>query len=159
MKLQEQITKKQMTSKEFAKKLNVDEPTVSRFVNYKCLPIPSTMKNICELLECKVDDIYSEQEISFKECKRKRQENEYSSYKVTVNLPREAKEFLHKALKSCGYKDITYWIYRCYERLQAQYKIIEKAEKKKAIRTTEQPLVRRYRLIRKSNNNSISNGI
>lgn len=130
MKLQKQLDKANITSKELAKEIGTDASMVSRFNNYKCLPIPATMEAICKALNCEVNDIYTNEEITFKKGKRTVSESEYENYKVTVRLPRNAKEKIHKALKVCGYKDVTHWIYRCYERLLAQQEFVEKAERK-----------------------------
>lgn len=131
MKLKEVRQNKKIKADELAKKVGVDTPTISRFENYKCLPVPKMLEKICEILGCKISDIYQDKEIYIKHSiQGKRKSEELTSYRLTVNLPKDAKEFLHKALPKCGYKDITYWVYRCYERLQAQYEIILKAEKK-----------------------------
>lgn len=153
MKLQEKILEQGLTNKELAQKIGSDAPMVSRYTNFKCLPTPKTMEEICNVLSCMVEDIYSEEEITFNRCKSKKVNVDFKNYKITVRLPRESKEKIHNALKICGYKNISYWIYRCYERLLAQSEIIEKA-RKKALRTTEKPLkiTKRYSI---KNNNSI----
>ena len=131
MKLKEVRQSKDITADSLAKQLGVDTPMMSRFENYKCLPIPSMLEKLCKILNCSVSDIYKDNEIYIKrDNQAKRKTEDLTSYRLTVNLPKDAKEFLHKALKKCGYKDITYWIYRCYERLKSQYEIILKAEKK-----------------------------
>ena len=131
MKLDKQLKKANLTSKELAEQIGTDASMVSKFNNYRCLPVPATMEAICKALNCNVNDIYTNDEITFKKGKRTVSESEYENYKITVRLPRDAKAKVHKALKVCGYKDVTHWIYRCYERLLAQQEIIEKAEKKK----------------------------
>lgn len=131
MKLKEVRQNKKIKADELAKKIGVDTPTISRFENYKCLPVPKMLDEICKILNCNVSEIYEDSEIYIKRnSQEKRKSEELTNYRLTVNLPKDAKEFLHKALQKCGYKDITYWVYRCYERLQAQYEIILKAEKK-----------------------------
>ena len=130
MKLEKQLKKANLTSKELAKEIGTDASMVSKFNNYRCLPVPATMEAICKALNCNVNDIYTNEEITFQKGKRTVSESEYENYKVTVRLPRDAKAKVHKALKVCGYKDVTHWIYRCYERLLAQQEIIEKAERK-----------------------------
>ena len=131
MKLKEVRQSKDMKADSLAKQLGVDTPMMSRFENYKCLPIPCMLEKLCKILNCSVSDIYKDNEIYVKrDNQAKRKAEDLTSYRLTVNLPKDAKEFLHKALKKCGYKDITYWIYRCYDRLKSQYEIILKAEKK-----------------------------
>lgn len=131
MKLDKQLKKANLMGSQLAEQIGTDASMVSKFNNYRCLPVPATMQAICKALNCNVNDIYTDNEITFKKGKRKAVESEYENYKITVKLPRDAKEKVHKALKVCGYKDVTHWIYRCYERLLAQQEIIEKAEKNK----------------------------
>jgi len=49
--------------KELAKAIGTDEPMMSKFENYKCLPIPPMMKALCDELGCEVGDIYEPHEI------------------------------------------------------------------------------------------------
>lgn len=138
MKLQEQLTKNEMTGKELAEQIGTDVSMVSRFNNYKCLPIPPMLEEICKALGCEINDIYEESEIYVKPKKKAvRTEADFENYKVTVRLPRDAKAKIHEALKVCGYKDVTYWIYRCYERLITQYEIIKKAERREKLKATK----------------------
>ncbi len=138
MKLQEQLTKKEITSKELAEKIGTDASMVSRFNNYKCLPIPHMLEEICKALDCKINDIYEDSEIYVKPKKKAtRTEADFENYKVTVRLPRDAKAKIHQALQTCGYKDVTYWIFRCYERLITQYEIIKKAERREKLKATK----------------------
>jgi DNA-binding Xre family transcriptional regulator len=160
MKLQEQLLNRGITSKELAEKIGVDAPMISKFANYKCLPIPQMLNAMCEVLGCTWEDIYSDKELYVKPTKQKSSKR-VGYYKLTVELPQEAKEFFKMAIKKCGYKDITDWIAHCYKNLQIRYKIIERAEREKALRGNEKPLnVKRYHLVnRKDNTNSITNKI
>lgn len=136
MKLQEQLTKKEMTGKELAEKIGTDVGMVSRFNNYKCLPIPPMLEEICKALGCEINDIYEDNEIYVKPKKKAvRTEADFENYKITVRLPRDAKSKIRQALKTCGYKDVTYWIFRCYERLITQYEIIKRAEKREKLKS------------------------
>ena len=138
MKLQEQMSKKNLTGKKLAEQIGTDVGMVSRFNNYKCLPIPPMLEEICKALECDINDIYEDSEIYVKRKKKSvRTEADYENYKVTVRLPREAKGKIREALKVCGYKDVTYWIFRCYERLISQYEIIKKAERRERLQATK----------------------
>lgn len=133
MKLREMRIARGRQQKELGIAIGAGESMMSNFETYKCLPVPAMMQLLLKELDCKIDDIYEPNEIYLSSSKStKRQEgDELDSYRLTVNLPREAKEIFKKALKKCGYKDITYWVYRCYERLQKQFEIILKAEKEK----------------------------
>ena len=116
--------------KELALKVGTDEPMMSRFENYKCLPIPSMLARLTEELECSVEDIYQPHEIYSSARPKiasapKKANNE--TYRVTVKLRPEARGFLKTALKKCGYKDITDWVNRCLEKTMKQYdKLIAK---------------------------------
>ena len=159
MKLKEKIEAKGLMAKDFAKLVKVDNSMLSRYMNYKCLPTPSTMETICKGLECEVEDIYEPSEITFKKGK-KSVRTEFDNYKVTVRLPREAKAKIYHALKVCGYRNVSYWITRCYERLLAQCEIIEKAERKKASCENKTPSnVKSYRLVEKDNGNIVAEKI
>lgn len=137
MNLQNQIIKSNLKSKDLAEKVGTDASMISRFNNYKCLPIPSMLEKICNVLNCNISDIYNDDEIYMKRSKKSKRKSNYENYKITVRLPRDAKGKIHQALQTCGYKDVTYWIYRCYERLMAQYEIIEKAKKKERLKATK----------------------
>ena len=119
--------------KELAKKIGTDEPMMSKFENYKCLPTPQMMNLLVKELGCSVDDIYEPHEVYYQSGKPTATDKPKKTptvYNLTVRLPREAKSFFKKALKKCGFKDITAWIVWCYERLQTQYGNIVEAEKK-----------------------------
>ena len=133
MKLREIRISKNRQQKELAKAIGTDEPMMSKFENYKCLPIPTMMKKLTDELGCSVDDIYEPHEVYYQDGKPKvveKQKKTLSVYNLSVRLPREARSFFKKALKKCGFKDITAWIVWCYERLQTQYGNIVENEKK-----------------------------
>lgn len=130
MKLRELLQQKGVRQQELAKSVGLDEPMISKFINYKCLPVPPDMNLICEFLNCAITDIYLESEIYMKQNKASSEMKEPEWYNLTVRLPRKAKELLNKAnLKKCGYKDITQWITRCYERLEKRIDKISQKEK------------------------------
>ena len=111
---------------------------MSKFENYKCLPIPPMMTALCRELGCEVEDIYEPHEIflsspkaTVKVAKRERKKKDY--YHLTVNLPPEARKFFKDALQKCGFKDITAWVNHCFERLKAKYSQILEDEKNSAL--------------------------
>ena len=135
MKLKQIRVAKGRQQKELAIKIGTDEPMMSKFENYKCLPVPSMMKRLTEELGVSVDDIYEPHEIYMQSIKAKTsapKKKDEEVYHLTVNLPPEAREFFKMALKKCGFKDITAWANWCFERLQSQYREILEKEKDSA---------------------------
>lgn len=63
MQLRAMRIRKGRQQKELAKAIGTDEPMMSKFENYKCLPIPPMMKALCDELGCEVGDIYEPHEI------------------------------------------------------------------------------------------------
>ena len=140
MRLKELRIAKGRQQKELAQKIGTDEPMMSKFENYKCLPIPEQMDRLVKELGCSIDDIYEPHEVYYQVGKPKAEIKKKTPtvYNLSVRLPRESKSFLKKALKKCGFKDITAWILWCYERLQTQYGNIVEAEKKDFTRAGKQ---------------------
>jgi len=136
MKLKQIRIAKGRQQKELAIKIGTDEPMMSKFENYKCLPVPSMMKRLTEELGVSADDIYEPHEVYYQGARAKasapKKKAEEEVYHLTVNLPPEAREFFKTALKKCGFKDITAWVNLCFERLQTQYREILEKEKDSA---------------------------
>ena len=82
MQLRAMRIRKGRQQKELAKAIGTDEPMMSKFENYKCLPIPPMMKALCDELGCEVGDIYEPHEIFL------------TSPKVTVKGKQEEKRVL-----------------------------------------------------------------
>ena len=138
MQLRAMRIRKGRQQKELAKAIGTDEPMMSKFENYKCLPIPPMMKALCDELGCEVGDIYEPHEIfltspkvTVKVSKGSKKKKEF--YHLTVNLPPEARAFFKEALGKCGFKDITSWVNHCFERLKAKYSQILEDEKNSAL--------------------------
>lgn len=133
MKLKQIRIAKGRQQKELARKIGTDEPMMSKFENYKCLPVPSMMKLLTEELGVSIDDIYEPHEIYMQGVRAKestpRKKVKSEVYHLTVNLPPEAREFFKTALKKLGYKDITDWANRCFERTRRQYEELLAKEK------------------------------
>ena len=67
MKLKQVRMQKGIQQKELAARVGVDEPTLSKFENYKCLPTPDVMERILDALGCGLSDIYSRAEVTFRD--------------------------------------------------------------------------------------------
>lgn len=125
MKLKEILEKKNKKAKDLAIEIGTDEPMISKFVNYKCLPIPKTMSNICKALDCEVSDIYEGEEVFYQNRHKKepKSTNDFDFYNLCVRLPNEARKYLASHnLKRLGYKDKTQWILACYLELVKKIK-------------------------------------
>lgn len=123
MKLREKRIERGYTQEQVAELLKTDVPSISRFENYKCLPVPYDMQCLCEILDCEIKDIYKRKEITFAlETKTPPVQDDY---KLTVRLPPEAKEQIAHALRVLEYSGVTSWIYQCYKALIAEAKNFE----------------------------------
>ena len=104
MNLKQFRLQKGIKAKELAEAIETDEPMISKFENFKCLPTPDKMKGICEVLKCSIDDIYEKNEYTFVAKKKKRTTEEAGFYKLTVKLNTTDKElFDGEFLRMCGY--------------------------------------------------------
>lgn len=56
-----------LQQKELASLVGTDEPMISKFENYKCLPIPTVMALILKELGCKIEDIYEPNEVYYEQ--------------------------------------------------------------------------------------------
>lgn len=134
MRLREIRLAKGVGQKELATKIGTDEPMMSKFENYKCLPIPAMMKKLLEELGCRrVEEIYEPHEVylqlaNFKASVRTKK-GRAKVYKLTATLPKEAKDIFDKALKPLGYRSVTDWVRQCFERLEDTYREYSAKEK------------------------------
>lgn len=118
---------KLLSQRELSNLIGTDEPMISRFERYHCLPTPPTFKRICEVLGAEPEEIYTKDEATlFNALKRptrreKRQEGT-NPYKLTVRLPYELASALNEKLGVCGYRNKTEWIRHCIKNLNRQYK-------------------------------------
>lgn len=129
MKLKEILRKKNKKARELAIEIGTDEPMISKFVNFKCLPTPEHMRAICKSLECSVLDIYSKKEVLYLDERRisHKSDDELDWYKLTVRLPNSARKVLaSQNLRQLGYKDKTQWIMACYLELVKKQKTAQK---------------------------------
>lgn len=129
MRLKEVLEEKHKKAKVLAQEIGADEPMISKFANYKCLPIPVQMEKICESLDCQISDIYKDEEIYYKQAHRKPTKKATQKaelldfYNLCVRLPRDACKWLAREnLKKLGYKDLSDWIRDCYRQLLEKIK-------------------------------------
>lgn len=129
MRLKEVLEEKHKKAKVLAQEIGTDEPMISKFANYKCLPIPTQMEKICNSLDCEISDIYKDEEVYYRQSHKtgqKRQQNKVKvleSYNLCVRFPREACKYLTREnLKKFGYRDLSDWIRDCYRDLLEKIK-------------------------------------
>ncbi len=132
MKLRELRIKKGLKQKEFAKLVGVSSMCMCLIENYKCLPVPETMGEMCKVLNCSVNNVYEPREIALQMAKTSQTKTEKKSssqiYHLTVNLPKRARKFFKNNLSKLGFKNITEWVNYCFEKLEGQFE--EQAKKK-----------------------------
>lgn len=134
MRLKEIRCAKGRQQKELAKAIGTDESMLSKFENYRCLPIPPMMKKLLDELGLKrVEEIYEPHEIYFQLASVRasitKKKKKSDIYKLTATLPKGAKELFDKALKPLGYRSITDWVKHCFEKLEDTYREFEVNEK------------------------------
>ena len=115
MRLREIRKAKGRQQKELAEKIGTDEPMMSKFENYKCLPIPSMMRKLLKELGCsRVEEIYEPHEVYLQlasiNATVAKEKKESDIYKLTATLPKGAKAIFDKALKPLGSRSITDWV-------------------------------------------------
>ena len=134
--MREILTKQQKKAKDLATEIGTDEPMISKIINYKCLPVPLMMLAICKTLDCKIEDIYEDEEVYYKTSEtlhkasasissknNAKQAKGLDSYNLCVKLPNEARNILARDnLRKVGYKDLTQWIWKCYRDLLNEIK-------------------------------------
>ena len=126
MKLKEMRILRGRQQKELAAAIGTDEPMMSKFENYKCLPVPSMLEKLTRELGCTVEDLYEPSEIYLQASKKpsrvgntKRRAN---TYRLSVGLSVESKELLSEALQVCGYKSRAEWMRDCLAKLEREYR-------------------------------------
>ena len=124
MRLKEIRLEREISQAELAAAMHTDVPMISKYENYKCLPIPTDMELLLKALACDLEDVYDESEIAFK--RREKERGEPTEYKISCRLPREAKQKISSALKICNYRGVSDWLLACYRRLLAQEEILLK---------------------------------
>ena len=135
MYLQEKRRELGIEQSDLARSIKTTVPMVSYFENYKCLPTPSMLKDICKELRCEVLDIYEYDELFVNARKIHRQLKtllniEPQIYKLTVELPNSARQVLTPSnLEKCGYQSLKDFIYHCCKKFERQLKVVEQNKK------------------------------
>lgn len=130
-KLQERRRELGIEQVELAKQVNTTAPMISYFENYRCLPIPKMLEEICEVLDCDVLDIYEEKELYIKSKTttrdiRVRDVETRSVYRLTADLPNYAREILSsKNLEKCGYHSLKDFIWHCFKNFERRLKKLQ----------------------------------
>lgn len=90
MLLKEMLASQNKQQNNLAKYLNVDNSYISKICNYRCLPLPTQAKAICEYLNCNILDIYNKREIDLILGTKKASNNTDSTfyYRLSVRLNR-----------------------------------------------------------------------
>lgn len=116
--LKEKRIEAQITQQELAKIIGKDVPLISKFENFVCLPIPADAGKMVKALKCTtILELYDKEDINFG-VENKSVKKEKDCYKLTVRLPKEAKEyFKRQSLNKVGYLNLTDWVNQNYKRL------------------------------------------
>lgn len=126
MKLKEVRLQRKMEQQELAVSADVSVPMMSYFENYKCLPIPATLKKITTKLNCNIEDIYEDKEIYYKKTapKKSRKRN---AYNLSVRLPEVMRKVItQENLEKLGYHSLKDFIWHCCKSFEEKLNEINK---------------------------------
>ena len=132
MNLQTIRQQKNIEQADLAKRVGTNAPMMSNFEHYKCLPVPNMLKQMCEILQCSVSDIYASEElyitsISTKNLIANKVNNVKEFYKLTVSLPDAMRKLMtSENLMKCGYHSLKDFIWHCCRRFEKQLAIVNK---------------------------------
>lgn len=119
---------KGLKAKQLASLVGTDAPMISRIEHGLCLPVPEMMTKILAVLECEITDVFTPEEVTYKELKAKKNEGEKNApdfYRLSARLPREAKDFIFRAVKALGYKGVQEWVCACLCDLQVRFRDLQ----------------------------------
>ena len=125
MLLKEMLASQSKQQNDLAKYLNVDNSYISKICNYRCLPLPTQAKAICEYLDCNILDIYNKKEIDLILGTKKASKNIDNTfyYRLSVRLNRASCKCLKiDNLKLLGYNTIKEWVLDCINDLNLRLK-------------------------------------
>ena len=125
---------------ETARQLKIDRSLINKFENYVVLPIPADAQKICNFWNCKLHDLYNQNEIlSFKSknikcaqvqngvCTLKNVNSRVNTYNFCVRVHRDDFPLLTKnTLAECGYNSLREFLWQAYKVLQKRYNKIKK---------------------------------
>jgi len=113
---------------EVAEQLDSDKFTLSKFENNQCLPMPQVWEKMAkiyqksprELLEpftlCNLERLLKKPRATQIEAK------DYAYKHIGCSIKRDMSAILtKKTLQTCGYKDLTNWLYACIKNLSEEY--------------------------------------
>lgn len=103
--------------KDIADNQNLSYDAANALVLNMCLPTVRKMDDLTALLGCDVLDIYDRKELTFRTGTHFPENN----YKITVRMPKEAKERLSEMLPALNFKSVTDWVMDCYRKLIDEY--------------------------------------
>lgn len=107
MKFRTFLKLKRCEQKELAKRTGLNEPLISNFTRYKCLPTPKDLDKICKALDCEILDLYDKDEILFIKPKKKRTKEQMDCYKLTVTLSPMFRDYFDiKNLERLGFTSV-----------------------------------------------------
>lgn len=109
-----------------ANKVSISVPMLSNFENYKCLPIPKTLQEICAVLDCGVLDLYDRDEIYILQKRKRTEQQGPKTYKLTVTLPNNLRILLtQKNLELCGFTSLKDFIMECCRKFEQKLEAIK----------------------------------
>lgn len=125
---------------ETARQLKIDRSLINKFENYVVLPIPADAQKICNFWNCKLHDLYNQNEIlSFKSknikcaqvqngvCTLKNVNSRVNTYNFCVRVRKDDFPLLTKnTLAECGYNSLREFLFQAYKVLQKRYNKIKK---------------------------------
>lgn len=110
----------------------IDIPLYSKIENNVCLPTPEVFRQLCTILNCQPEDVYSKDEVDFGITLKSKHKafqiiGPIESYKLTVRVPIALASGFGEALKQSGYPSVTAFICDCIRNLKEKSQDIKKA--------------------------------
>lgn len=135
------ITKRQLANELKNQNEHFDRMLVEKFIDYECLPTPSTASDLCKILNCDILDLYGVDELDIiTNLTRKRRpsirgirdnkSHGENVYNLTVEIDRKLawQLFSKKALKALGYHTRSEMVRDLLNQELAKYLAIEQLD-------------------------------